>query len=1079
VWTSARLYDGSHSTEPDIVIRQVWVHGDHMGALHKNVLLEALHVQNILVEEQLGHRPAIAGQSEHSLESETTSNMVDLCSANAAKFRPWGFHSPLMFWNCSETAIKNDSNLLHTIYSQRNRRSYRNLTLRPTSVFAGKSFVKDKVIAADALVLTLFGRQTESDSQIWEKRIDLLTAESIKRGNSQYPRDGHVHQSRLYEFQQKPLSFLDNITLLLGYFLMALYVVVSLTKLRAVKSWAGLLVTVLLEIGLSITASFSVCGLLKIDLARIPDAAYPFVVFVMGLENMFRLVNAVLAQKPELSVAQRIATALSEVGHLALATAFQMLFILWILAKFASGIAPFCVFAAIALIFDFVFHLTFFLAVLSVDVRRMELSDSLDKAKNAPPSRKQSVSRQERNYWLDAMLQNRLPFSSRIAGSAISVCFCLGLNMHFYEARNGLWSLLYSVRSMFISHANDNIQFIAPPINQARTPATWLRIQDYRHAQEVLQSVKPTAHSIVARVYDPLVIVLKSSNRSGQSLKDESFFALLWSLFAKHLYPFLLAVIFSVAFVTLLMQYLLWNELPEEESDGEELKRSVLKVENLPKSHRLDVIHIAGSSKGHLVSVSLDRLLTFSLFDQRSHLYSLSSAIATAMTPSVWPIVALALDEIGHWAAVCSQGGTVVFWNMTERRGSHTIQIDLNNERPVLFSLAPMDNGSEAHVFLFVGIPQGRIQVIDPFTKEDSVVSFDISREKIATATFARSRFGPNIIALTKNGRLRIAAQEEDEWRVTAAEKFDSRLSPSSQEGVAKSVAVAPSLNIMAAVRLRVIDLIDVRTKTQIHSFPAILVRGHSLRVLHSPVRQCKTCNAVAVHSLSLAYADFESQSAVLRTYALSDDHNDLICLGPRLAGKSYPCRGLSNAKEHMAVVEHPGSWEATGTSSLVGVRLKSTGADTPHSTLSTTSGFDAPKFNVQALEMLKKRGLSDAQPKSTGFLGLDRTSQTVEAESDDWEVWTLSANGEFHAESLHSPSVHEQARSIGEDELLVAAPGPVVRLGQRSVAVGFGNRVKVIMLGNERFEQDVGDFQDLAYQAGARRRKPTSKRST
>jgi hypothetical protein len=36
----------------------------------------------------------------------------------------------------------------------------------------------------------------------------------------------------------------------------------------------------------SIFASFSICGALKIDLAMMPQEAYPFVVLVIGLENM-------------------------------------------------------------------------------------------------------------------------------------------------------------------------------------------------------------------------------------------------------------------------------------------------------------------------------------------------------------------------------------------------------------------------------------------------------------------------------------------------------------------------------------------------------------------------------------------------------------------------------------------------------------------------------------------------------------------------------------------------------------------------------------------------------------------------
>ncbi len=45
----------------------------------------------------------------------------------------------------------------------------------------------------------------------------------------------------------------------------------------------------------------------------------------------------------------------------------------------SPGVQSFCKFAAVAIIFDFFFYLTFFVAVLSVDVRRMELQESIDR----------------------------------------------------------------------------------------------------------------------------------------------------------------------------------------------------------------------------------------------------------------------------------------------------------------------------------------------------------------------------------------------------------------------------------------------------------------------------------------------------------------------------------------------------------------------------------------------------------------------------------------------------------------------------------------------------------------------------
>ena len=48
---------------------------------------------------------------------------------------------------------------------------------------------------------------------------------------------------------------------------------------------------------------------------------------------------------------------------------------------------------------------------------------------------------------------------------------------------------------------------------------------------------------------------------------------------------------------------------------------------------------------------------------------------------------------------------------------------------------------------------------------------------------------------------------------------------------------------------------------------------------------------------------------------------------------------------------------------------------------------------------------------------------------------------------------VNETASEPYEDELFVAAAGPIVKLGKRSIAVGFGNTVKVVTLGKESFD--------------------------
>ena len=127
-------------------------------------------------------------------------------------------------------------------------------------------------------------------------------------------------------------------------------------------------------------SSFTILAFLKVPVSHVPREVYPFVVFVIGLENMFRLINAVLATRAGKSTTDRISSALGDVGFLSSVAVVTDLGILGLLAQFSfPAVREFCLFAAVALVMDFILHLTFFLAALSVDVRRLELQDSIDR----------------------------------------------------------------------------------------------------------------------------------------------------------------------------------------------------------------------------------------------------------------------------------------------------------------------------------------------------------------------------------------------------------------------------------------------------------------------------------------------------------------------------------------------------------------------------------------------------------------------------------------------------------------------------------------------------------------------------
>ena len=279
-----------------------------------------------------------------------------------------------MYWNSSRRAIEIDDDILRTINRQSGTTSSSlNVALRPASVFAGKKFDHRKLTAADALVITLINKAGDGVGSQWRDRMTSLTTGACEDCII-FPEDGHITRNRVYEFSFTPLTAQENIALTIAYSVMAAYVLLSLRRIKAFHSRFGLVVTAITQMTCSILASFTICGMLKINLSMIPQNAYPFVVLVIGLENMFRIINAVLAYPPTMATDLRIANALGDVGPVSVAAAAQNLIIHSLLASVVSpGVAAFCAFACIATLFDAFFLLTFFVAVLMVDIRRFEL----------------------------------------------------------------------------------------------------------------------------------------------------------------------------------------------------------------------------------------------------------------------------------------------------------------------------------------------------------------------------------------------------------------------------------------------------------------------------------------------------------------------------------------------------------------------------------------------------------------------------------------------------------------------------------------------------------------------------------
>ena len=103
---------------------------------------------------------------------------------------------------------------------------------------------------------------------------------------------------------------------------------------------------------------------------------FPFVVVVIGLENILIITKAVISTDPGLDVKFRIAEGLGREGR-ALTKNLMTILVLVILGIFTFNYAmkEFCIIALVGLLCDYFLHIVFFTTVLSIDLRRMELTD--------------------------------------------------------------------------------------------------------------------------------------------------------------------------------------------------------------------------------------------------------------------------------------------------------------------------------------------------------------------------------------------------------------------------------------------------------------------------------------------------------------------------------------------------------------------------------------------------------------------------------------------------------------------------------------------------------------------------------
>ncbi|KAK5657311.1 hypothetical protein OQA88_3375 [Cercophora sp. LCS_1] len=1009
-------------------MRPIWVHGSYMKALERDVLLGALELQDELLGSTTDFNPRRPADAPALPEPTADLNRTDRDAfhvVNGLTNKSWFFHSPLQYWSGSASNIEADNDIVSTVNAKKTQSTSVNVTLRHSIVFSGKRFEERQLVAADALVITLIHLLDSPVAEQWVKRAEALAARPHDKWTI-IPEDGRSMSSQLYEFQFRPMSFIDLALLSIAYSLVLVHLALSLSKLHAVKSRLGLMVTILLQITASIVSSFTVCAILKIDLSRVPSYAYPLVILSISMENSLRLINAVIMTSSSISISARIGEAFGATAHVAVANRLQNLLILLGLSIITfPGVAAFCTFAAIAIVFDFFYMATFFLSVLSVDVRQRELSE-LEKA--SLKKKKSNQPQEARSAWSENFRRFRLgeiAISTRVAGTIVVLGFVLIAQSHYASEGGRQW--LHQVFSWRTRDATPPKSSLLIDIHQARSPTSWLRLQDHETAREVINVVKPWAHSYVALVYDPIVFVLKGSDRIPHT-KEPYFLPAVYDFLHHEIPRFAVLLVGVVALLDVFTRHLLRDGFKKDgdtdHPDGEPL----LSIQGLRRDHTLDIVKMAASPGGNLVSIGLDRVIQ--IWDVPGGKRSRVMSDPEVPLENPFPVLGVAIDDASKQLALLSWT-RVFLWDIEKQQWGPTMQIDLGGQKPE----AVFFNNKREGTLPSLVVVRKNGTMVEVQTESEELYEYVVCKTPLVLAVpfpeYLSNHGKSRMLLLTASRKscIHLVRQDQDGWSSTEV-KFVGRGSIESK-GVHALIPI-PCFSMYLVARANTVDLVDLDSSSIIHTFETEPMQARSLRHITSIRAQQ---NGLA--SLTLAYINSESGDLVIQTY-LSEDETDVIYSYSSIEARNGNRGTWSATKVITKHIKNPGVWETVPSGSVVGVRQRPPRANgKPH----------LPTNGTTPVGSLRRRGSPQVE------------ADYAASPSGPWEAWVMShleTTCDFETRPLDSPPPGH-ALGIGKPDpgqLMISELGPMVKLGTMSVAVAFGNVIKVLNVGHEYFDK-------------------------
>lgn len=166
--------------------------------------------------------------------------------------------------------------------------------------------------------------------------------------------------------------FKDIPILALAFLMMTLFTMYSLSKCDRIESQTSLGIGAIASIFFAILTGYGLLFIIGIPLTSL-TYLFPYAMLGLGLDGMFIIMGSFERTDPNESVADRIEATIREIG-MSVAVSTLTTVVAYFLGSSSSmpGIRWFCFYASPTIIISFIYQMTFFIAIVSLDDKRQE-----------------------------------------------------------------------------------------------------------------------------------------------------------------------------------------------------------------------------------------------------------------------------------------------------------------------------------------------------------------------------------------------------------------------------------------------------------------------------------------------------------------------------------------------------------------------------------------------------------------------------------------------------------------------------------------------------------------------------------